>query len=144
MSQAEGVSHVEALAPGGSRTTSDHVAWVSQPIRAHGFQTLVHGASAFYEGSLFCGTSVGAVPLTAVTLEAIQWKVFKLQDWAPVASAGVAALQEMESVVVVEAGGAWAARKVATASRVGLILETPFPAPVGHYLQALFSGTVAL
>lgn len=47
---------------------------------ACGFQTLIHGASAGGEGSLLGGTSVGAVALTAVTLEAIQGQVLKLQD----------------------------------------------------------------
>lgn len=41
--------------------------------------------------------------------------------WAPIAFGGVAAPQEVEGVVVVEASGAWAARKVATASGVALI-----------------------
>lgn len=41
--------------------------------------------------------------------------------WTPVAFGGVTALQEMEGVVVVEAGGARAARKVATAAGVVLI-----------------------
>lgn len=47
------------------------------------------------------------------------------RTWAPIAFGGVAAPQEVEGVVVVEAGGAWAARKVATASRVALISGTP-------------------
>lgn len=64
---------------------------------------------------------MGAVPLTAVTLEAIQRQVLKLQDWASIAFGGVAALQEVEGVVVVETGGAWAAWKVATAAGVVLI-----------------------
>lgn len=68
----------------------------------------------------------------------------KLQDWAAVAFGGVAALQEMEGVVVVEASGAWAARKVATATSMALILQNPFQAPVGHHLQALFSRAAAL
>lgn len=41
--------------------------------------------------------------------------------WAPIAFGGVAALQEVEGVVVMEAGGAWAARKFATATGVVLI-----------------------
>lgn len=49
-------------------------------ICACGFQTLVHGASAGGEGDLLRRTSVGAVPLTAITLEAIQRQVFKLHD----------------------------------------------------------------
>lgn len=44
--------------------------------------------------------------------------------WALVAFGGVAALQEVEAVVVVEADGAWTARKVATASGVVLIAWT--------------------
>lgn len=87
---------------------------------------------------------MGAVPLTAVTLEAIWWHVLKRQDWAPIAFGGVAALQEVEGIIVVEAGGAWAARKVATATRMALILWTHFQAPVGHYLQALFFRAAAL
>ena len=45
--------------------------------------------------------------------------------WAPIAFGGVAAPQEVESVVIVEAGGAGAARKVAAASGVALIPGTP-------------------
>lgn len=44
--------------------------------------------------------------------------------WAPVAFGRVTAPQEVEGVVVVEAGGAWAAGKVATASGVVLIART--------------------
>lgn len=87
---------------------------------------------------------MGAVPLTAVTLEAIQRQVLKLHNWTPVAFGGVTAPQEMEGVVVVEAGGAWAARKVATAAGVVLIPWTAFQGPVGHHLQALFSRAAAL
>lgn len=144
MSQAEGFSHVEALAPRGSCTAFDCVVWVPQPMGACGFQTLIHGASAGGEGSLLGGTSVGAVALTAVTLEAIQGQVLKLQDWALVAFGGVAALQEVEAVVVVEADGAWTARKVATASGVVLIAWTLLQVLVGHHLQALVSRVAAL
>ena len=49
-------------------------------ISARGVQTLVHGASAGNQGSLFGGTTMGAVPLTAETLEAVQRQVLKLQD----------------------------------------------------------------
>jgi hypothetical protein len=42
---------------------------------------------------------------------------------APIALGGVAALQVVERVVVVEPGGAWAARKDATASDVVLIAQ---------------------
>lgn len=87
---------------------------------------------------------MGAVPLTAVTLEAVQWQVFKLQDWASIAFGGVAALQEMEGVVVVEAGGAWAARKIATAAGMAFIVWTSFQTAVGHHIQALFSRVEAL
>lgn len=87
---------------------------------------------------------MGAVPLTAVTLEAIQWQVLKFQDWARIAFGGVAALQEVEGMVVVEAGGAWAARKVATAAGMALITWTSFQAVVGHHVQALFFRTAAL
>lgn len=87
---------------------------------------------------------MGAVPLTAVTLEAIQWQVFKFQDWARIAFGGVAAPQEVEGMVVVEAGGAWAARKVATAAGMALITWTSFQAVVGHHVQALFSRVAAL
>lgn len=45
-----------------------------------GFQTLIHGASAVDQGVLAGGAPVGAVPLTAVTLHAIRWKVFELYD----------------------------------------------------------------
>lgn len=126
MGEAEGFSHLEVLAPGGGCTTSYGVAWVPQPISACGFQTLIHGTSAFSEGSLFGGTSMGAIPLTAVTLETIQWQVLKLQDWAPIAFCGVAAPQEVEGMVIVEAGWAWASWKVATASGVALIPWTLF------------------
>lgn len=44
--------------------------------------------------------------------------------WAPIAFGGVAAPQEVEGVVVVKAGGAWAAREVATASGVALVSWT--------------------
>lgn len=144
--QFEGFSHMEALAPRGRCTASHRVAWVAWLISACGFQTLVHGASAGGEGGLLGGTSVGAVPLTAVTLEAIRRQVFKLHHWAAVASGGVAAPQEVEGVVAVEAGGAWAAGEVATASGVALIPWTPsqVPVPVGHHLQALFTGAAAL
>lgn len=87
---------------------------------------------------------MGAVPLTAVTLETIQWQVFKFQDWAHIAFGGVAAPQEVEGTVVVEAGGAWAARKVATAAGMALITWTSFQAVVGHHVQALFSRVAAL
>lgn len=142
--QFEGFSHMEALAPRGRCTAAYCVAWVVWPICACGFQTLVHGASAGGEGDLLRRTSVGAVPLTAITLEAIQRQVFKLHDWAPVAFGGVAAPQEVEGVVVVKAGGAWAAREVATASGVALVSWTSCQAPVGHHLQALFTGAAAL
>lgn len=144
MGQSVGFSHMEALAPRGRRTASHCVVRVPQLIRTCGFQTLIHGASAGGEGGLFGGASMRAVPLTAVTLEAIRWQVLKLQDWALVAFGGVAAPQEVEGVVVVEAGGAWAAGKVATASGVALIPWTLFHAPVGHHVQALFSRVAAL
>lgn len=108
---------------------------------------MIHGASAVNEESLFRGASVGAVPLAAVTLVAILWQSFKLQDWALVAFGGVATLQEVEGVVVVETTGAWAAGKVATASEVAVILWTPFFTlldPVGHHIQALFFRAAAL
>lgn len=46
--------------------------------------------------------------------------------WAAVAFGSVAAPQEVEGVVVVEASGAGAARKVATATGMALILQTPW------------------
>lgn len=121
MSQVEGFSHVEALTPRGGRAASDYVAWVPQLIRACGFQALIHGTSAGNQGGLFRGTPVGAVPLTAVTLEFILWQVFKLQDWTAVAFGGIAAPQEVEGLVVVEASGTWAARKVTTTTGVALV-----------------------
>lgn len=87
---------------------------------------------------------MGAVPLTAETLEAVQRQVLKLQDWARIAFGGVAALQEVEGVVVVEAGGAWAAWEVATAAGVVLIPWTVFQAPVGHHFHTLFCRAAAL
>lgn len=45
--------------------------------------------------------------------------------WAPIAFGGVAAPQEVEGVVVVKAGGAWAAGEVAAASGVALISGAP-------------------
>lgn len=87
---------------------------------------------------------MSAVPLTAVTLQAIWRQLLKIQDWAPIAFGGVAAPQEVESVVIVEAGGAGAARKFAAASGVALIPGTPFQAPVGYHIQALFSRVAAL
>ena len=49
-------------------------------VSACGFQTLIHGASAANEGSLVSGTSMSAVPLTAVTLQAIWRQLLKIQD----------------------------------------------------------------
>lgn len=142
--QFEAFSHMEALAPGGRCTASYRVARVPQPVSACGLQTLVHGASAGGEGGLLGGTAVGAIPLTAVALEAIQRQLFKLRDWAPIAFGGVAASQEVEGVVVVKAGGAWAAGEVATASGVALISGAPCRVLVGHHLQALFTRVAAL
>lgn len=87
---------------------------------------------------------MSAVPLTAVTLEAVQRQVLQLQHWALIASGGVAAPQEVEGVVVVEAGGAWAARKGAAAAGVALIARTLFQVLVGDHLHALFSRVAAL
>lgn len=50
----------------------------------------------------------------------------------------------MEGVVVVESGGAWAARKDATASDVALITWILFQAPVGYHIHALISRFEAL
>lgn len=58
--------------------------------------------------ALIAGLTLGPLPLT----------------WALIASGGVAAPQEVEGVVVVEAGGAWAARKGAAAAGVALIART--------------------
>lgn len=142
--EVEGFSHVEALAPRGGCAASDGVAWAPQSFSACRFQTLIHRAAAVNEESFFRGTLVGAVPLTAVTLQAVWWQVLKLQDWAHIAFGGVAALQEVESVVIVESGGAWAARKDATASHVALIPWTLFQALVGDHIHALFSRVAAL
>lgn len=142
--QAEGVRHVGAMAPGGSRTASYGVALALQPISAYGFQTVIHGAMAVDEGSLCGGAFMGAVALTAITLDSIWWQILKFQDWPPVAFGCVTALQEVESVVVVKASGTWAARKVATAPRVLLIPCVSFQAPVGHHLDTLLSRVAAL
>lgn len=77
--EVEGFSHVEALAPRGC-AASDGVAWVPQSFSACRFQTLIHRAAAVNEESFFRRTPVGAVPLTAVTLQAVWWQVLKLQD----------------------------------------------------------------
>lgn len=142
--EVEGFSHVEALAPRGGCAASDGVAWVPQSFSACRFQTLIHRAAAVNEESFFRGTPVGAVPLTAVTLQAVWWQVLNLQDWARIAFGGVAAPQEVEGVVVVESGGAWAARKDAAAFHVALILWILFQAPVGYHIHALISRFEAL
>lgn len=144
MSELEDFSHMGALAPGGGCAASEHVVWSPQFVVAGGFQTLVHGAPAGDEGGLFHRASVSAVPLTAVALEFIHWQVLKLHDWASIAFGGVATAQEVEGVVVMETGGVWATRKVATATDVVFISWASFQVPVGHHLHALLCWAAAL
>lgn len=143
-SQLEDFDHVGALAPGGGCTASEHVVWGPWLMAARSFQTLVHGAAAVDEGGLLHRAPVGAVPLTAVALQFIHGQILKLQDWAPIAFGGVATVQEVEGVVVVEAGGAWATRKVATATDVVFISWASFQVPVGHHVHALLCRAAAL
>lgn len=144
MGQGEGIHHVGAFAPGGGRTASHRVAPVPRHIKAGGLQALIHRSSAVNEGSLFRGTPMGAVPLTAVALETIPWQVLKIQNWAAIALAGVAAPEEVEDAVAVETSWACAARKIATASGVIFVLHASVGALQCHYLHALLSRVTAL